>query len=407
VTQPADTPTTIQARNLSLKLSALIQVLQSRLKHTPGYRVYAFVLGIACIISYAQASAQTPNDPEPTEIASDDSIQLLAVVPVPAVFYTPETGTGLGVGIVHSYRDITDAESVPNSTFIPALIYTQRDQLIGRGILEHYSHDGEYYWTATLAYTRFPDKFYGIGGKTRLIDEELFTEVYGSADFGLSRRIAAATYLGPVLRYEEFAIRDRQKSGSLFQNQISGSARGQIGGAGIRFLHNSRDNQFVPRAGRIIETSFVRHAPALGSTFTFSSSQIRFREYWPLTSRWLVATDSVVEDRSGDVPFRKLALLGGQYLLRGYFLGRYRDSKLAAAQCDLRWMLNARAGLVAFTGVGWVGADWKLLRSNDFHFSHGAGFRYILDEESRINLRVDLGIGKDSSGIYMGVGEAF
>ncbi len=328
-------------------------------------------------------------------------------MPIPAAFYTPETEVGGGVGIVHAYRKADDPSAVPHSSFIPAIIYTQRNQLIARALLEHYSDQGRYLTNMTLAYTNYPDRYYGNGGDTRLEDEELFTEIYGSAEVSIVRQFVNQTYFGPVVRYEEFALRELTAQGRLAQGDIVGSDRGTISGAGVRALHNSRDNNFVPRAGQILELSWVRHATGLGSTYDFSSSQARWRLYHPLSKSWIMATDVVLEDRSGEVPFRKLALLGGQYLLRGYFLGRYRDSKLGGAQLDFRLLMTERLGFVAFASTGWVGPKWEELAANDFHHSVGGGLRYVLDLESRINLRVDYGVGKDSSGIYVGVGEAF
>jgi len=40
-------------------------------------------------------------------------------------------------------------------------------------------------------------------------------------------------------------------------------------------------------------------------------------------------------------------------------------------------------------------------------YSYGIGFRYILDKEEKINLRVDIGFGQNTSGFYFGVEEAF
>jgi hypothetical protein len=44
---------------------------------------------------------------------------------------------------------------------------------------------------------------------------------------------------------------------------------------------------------------------------------------------------------------------------------------------------------------------------NRFHFSYGGGLRLLVHEKEKLNLRLDFGFGKGSSGIYVLLKEAF
>jgi hypothetical protein len=48
--------------------------------------------------------------------------------------------------------------------------------------------------------------------------------------------------------------------------------------------------------------------------------------------------------------------------------------------------------------------DFSLKR---FKPTYGIGLRYLFSKEEKINLRVDLGFGQDTNGIYFGIEEAF
>jgi len=40
-------------------------------------------------------------------------------------------------------------------------------------------------------------------------------------------------------------------------------------------------------------------------------------------------------------------------------------------------------------------------------YTYGGGLRFKIDRESNVNIRFDYALGKNSSGFYIGFGEAF
>ena len=40
-------------------------------------------------------------------------------------------------------------------------------------------------------------------------------------------------------------------------------------------------------------------------------------------------------------------------------------------------------------------------------FAVGAGLRYLFNKEEKVNLRVDFGVGRNTTGVYFGLEEAF
>jgi hypothetical protein len=65
---------------------------------------------------------------------------------------------------------------------------------------------------------------------------------------------------------------------------------------------------------------------------------------------------------------------------------------------------ESRHGFVVWTGIGWIGNNLRDLRGH--HLPNiGAGYRF--EAQERLNVRIDFGLGIESSGIYFNFTEAF
>lgn len=66
-----------------------------------------------------------------------------------------------------------------------------------------------------------------------------------------------------------------------------------------------------------------------------------------------------------------------------------------------------RLGAVVFGGVGTLGDSQTLLRLGDPKGAYGAGLRFVANRRDHLNVRLVYGLGHESSGFYLTVGEAF
>jgi outer membrane protein assembly factor BamA len=115
----------------------------------------------------------------------------------------------------------------------------------------------------------------------------------------------------------------------------------------------------------------------------------------------------LLRSAGGEVPFYKLALLGGDSLMRGYYKGRYRDKDILAVQAEYRVKVTRRIGVVGFAGVADVFPSFADLNLNDIKYSLGTGVRYMVNKREGTNLRMDMAWGKRSFGLYFTAQEAF
>ncbi len=113
----------------------------------------------------------------------------------------------------------------------------------------------------------------------------------------------------------------------------------------------------------------------------------------------------------GAAPFNQLAMLGGESIMRGYYLGRYRDNnQLAFRQgrmLPLPLSFTKRFGATVFAGTGTVFNHINSLDASNFVWSAGAGLRYLLFPKKDIYTRLDLAFTREGTGVYIFIGEAF
>jgi hypothetical protein len=80
---------------------------------------------------------------------------------------------------------------------------------------------------------------------------------------------------------------------------------------------------------------------------------------------------------------------------------------MVGVQGEYRFPVVWRFGLVGFAGVGRVSSTISQLNFTGLKDSYGFGVRYAVDRAEKLNLRLDFGWGRNSSGIYFNLTEAF
>jgi hypothetical protein len=144
----------------------------------------------------------------------------------------------------------------------------------------------------------------------------------------------------------------------------------------------------------------------LGGGFAYQRALLDLRTFIPLGNS-VFGIQVYGMAVGGTPPFWRLALLGGDFIMRGYYLGRYRDNVTIASQAEYRVMILGPFGAAAFLGAGGVASRAGAFRSDQIRPSYGGGLRYMLDEKEKLTLSVDAGFGSGTSGIYFDIREAF
>ncbi|UCE20022.1 MAG: BamA/TamA family outer membrane protein [Gemmatimonadota bacterium] len=326
---------------------------------------------------------------------------------LPILGYTPETKMAGGAAVTFYFRAKGTEKTCRPSTLMPIFIYTQKKQIVSELNADLYWKEETIHLTSNIGYMKFPDKFYGIGNHTSEDDEEEYTPRNAYFSFNLQKKIQKVFHAGILYEFTDSKMKEVEGGRSLAQKKILGSEGGTVSGAGILMNWDTRDNIFCASSGRFYQLSTSLFRDYLGSDYDFTRYTLDLRQYIPVVTSHAIALQGYMKVITGDPPFQMMSMLGGDSLMRGYYGGRYRHKNMVVVQTEYRLPLWWRFGLVGFLGFGDVSKDIEDFVLSDFKHSAGLGLRYFLNPEEKLNIRLDLAYGKDSSGFYITLFEAF
>lgn len=327
----------------------------------------------------------------------------------PTVAYAPETSWELGISSLYVYsanRDLSNRLSeIKAFTF-----YTLENQY---GFwLDHalYTDENKWFFYGRARYQSFPLFYYGIGRETpsehiALIDGEytLFRE-------RLLRETLPSLYFGLELDYQGLNRVNYIDTETDFELPEVGAMGSNNLGIGLGLLYNNIHNAMNPREGLYSEWAFMNYNTAAGSDYNMTTYVIDNRLYRPVKENTVFAAQLYGQFTSGNAPFNMLALMGGESLMRGYYLGRYRDKNLVAGQVEYRILpfeFSKRWGASVFLAAGQVYGDEYGFNWDQFLPTGGAGIRYLIFPEKDIYTRIDVSFTEEGRGVYFFIGEAF
>jgi len=325
----------------------------------------------------------------------------------PVLGYSPETRI---IGGIYTQLLMGDPLLKRPSTLGLSLLVSQNRQFSINLFPDIWLKDNTYRFAGELKWQYWPDKYYGIGNDTRKEDEEYYVSRIWGIKLDMLRTIYKDLYAGILLEVENNNIveYDTVSHASLPEGNIPGSEHSTISGIGLAFAWDSRSDILLPASGSYCQFRLVYFNGAMGSTYPYTKWIIDLRKYWTLGRDHLLFIQAYGKFLWGsEVPFRNMAMLGGDKLLRGYFKGRYRDQNMFVGQVEYHSPYIWRFSLVAFAGAGDVFHATGTGQNIHIKPAGGIGVRFKIFKDRRMNLRLDLAAGRNDHGIYLGILEAF
>lgn len=326
---------------------------------------------------------------------------------LPFAYYSPETKLAFGLGGVFNFRTGRHKETARTSSVWVFATYTLAKQYSILIKPEIYLKNNSLGFFGSLRYERSPQNFYGVGDDTQDTAGESYTPRSLSFQVGVKRRVLGALFGGLSFEFETVTMEKIEAGGLLASGAYTGSAGGMLAGFGTSLDWDTRDAVLFPRRGTYIQLLGNAYGALAGSDYSFTRIKLDARHYFSAGHDRVLVLQAFLLTTFGDVPFYKLALLGGDSLLRGYYKGRFRDKGLALVQAEYRVLVSERIGVVGFAGLANVfprigDFDPKLIK-----YSLGTGLRYVLNKREGATLRLDLAWGRASFGLYATAQEAF
>ncbi|MFH1320646.1 MAG: BamA/TamA family outer membrane protein [Bacteroidota bacterium] len=329
---------------------------------------------------------------------------------LPAVGYTPNTSWFFGISGNYLFKFKGQDSTTRTSNYNPLFIYTLEKQIIIWNDYTLFFNKEKYILSGDIAFMSYPQVYYGIGNNTPKENKEDVS--YSEFFFRqiVSKKVASHLFAKIGYDYYNMFKVEREENGllDLLERPVGydgGTASGIILGAGI----DSRNNILNSKEGIFLKLTGYFYLPMLGSNFSFQNYKLDFRKYIkPFKNREdVLAFQGYGILNFGETPFNKLAKLGGEMIMRGYYEGRYRDNHLLAFQTEYRLHVWKRIGMVCFAGLGDVANKTNRFNTNDIKYSYGLGLRFKMIKKEDLNIRIDYGITQTSGNFYLSISEAF
>ncbi len=327
----------------------------------------------------------------------------------PLLYYTPDTRIAAGlVGVYYFNTGKSDSLQKTRLSYAKLLgDYTQNKQLDFWTSWNIFTNQEKYLFKGEFRYRNFPDKYYGIGNSSSILNLEKYAYDLFKFKILAMLQVAPKFFVGLDYQYEnEFNFR-HQVGGELEKSTIIGY-KGGIGSAlGFVATLDTRDNVVNAYSGHILEFSSYINTSYLGGNFNYVNLNFEFGKYWELKKNNVLAVNVIMNSNFGSVPFLDMAKVGGDGMIRGYASNRFRDNHFIGAQVEYRFPLWWRFGMVVFTGVGDVYHTPSDIKLNTLKYTVGAGIRFAINSKERLNVRFDYGFGRKSNAFYIMLTEAF
>jgi len=332
--------------------------------------------------------------------------------PLPVVSYSSETNWLFGLTKINTFRlgtkDQSDTTIQPSQ--ITALAYlTLNNQYKFNVNVALMFGKNKYKSTSHFLIFDFPQFYFGIGNETKKEDVCLVQYKNLSVAQSFSYRLTKRWYIGMKYIYSNFSTVDTVENGEACNTNYTdlSANEGVLSGIGVRIARETRDNRFNAKKGSFLFFEYVNVGKWIGSDFGYNTFVFDYRKYiTPL--KWLtIAGQIYAEANLGDVPVQTLALMGGDSRMRGIYSGRFRDHTMIEGQVEFRFPLFWIFGGVLFTGLGEVSPDLNGYTLNGIKWTYGAGLRLTVHEETRTNLRFDVGFFQLDPLFFFTFSEAF
>ncbi|MFA0441294.1 BamA/TamA family outer membrane protein [Vibrio sp. 10N.286.49.B1] len=331
--------------------------------------------------------------------------------------YTPEQGLVLAAGGLYSFKTDRDQEDLQRSGLSMFLIGNYVDSETGYGLRANHNlfwnnndiqfrgaweagSQGKHYWG--VGYDDAQDFEFG--------ETTQYKATVNNYDGALIFRMVDNWFVGPSIRVNYFKPTTDPDSAILDSNYNEFKDKPFTWGLGATLQYDSRDVVVNAWSGSLFRAEALAFSEALGSQAEYQKLNVDFRHYYSIEEGRVIAVLSQYQQAFGDVPYYDMPELGGANSMRGYYQGQYRDRTTAEVTAEYRHTFRrdngalSAHGMTVWTGVGAVGESVEDLSGHAI-ISYGVGYRYEL--QPRMNIRLDLGMGKHGSAFYFNFTEAF
>ena len=332
--------------------------------------------------------------------------------------YTPELGGLLAAGGLMSFKTNPKDTLIQRSSVPVTLAYTTTKAVVFQSIINTYWAGDKIRISGDFWYKDMPDHYWGVGYENGFnIPKSDSTTAYQRQWWWINPRIMwqfkKNFFLG--LNIDFNYTKGSEESEGVANDPVYQEFNDKPfnSGLGLILSYDSRDIPVDTRSGFYVNLNGTFYGSYLGGdnqcqVYAFDYRQAETISRVGQTLAWQIKG----RFSDGDVPYGEMSQLGTPFDLRGYQWGRFRDKSMLFFIAEYRHTFLKKSGELGKHGaVVWLGTgsvfNRDVISDNNLNWlpNFGVGYRYEI--QPRMNLRLDLGIGRETMGVYFNFNQAF
>ena len=329
--------------------------------------------------------------------------------------YTPDAGLLFAIGGLLSFKTNPRDTLIQRSSLPVTFIASTRGNIGFGATLRSFWRQDRIRFNVLAAYNDARDDYFGVGYNSAIaIPQSDTTTRYQRQGWNLSPelllRLGTKLYGGVMFDFNSTEVLDPNP---VMQEDPTFNEFGpQNYNAGLGFMiqYDSRDVVVNAWKGIFANLAVTFYRNFLGSDNEYQIVLLDLRHY-----RQVDRPGKTIAFRfkgrfgSGDVPYAEMTRLGGGRDLRGYIKGQYRDKAGVLLLAEYRHMfLDEDRNLSPHGFTAWIGTGSVFDREENIrNWLPNLGVGYRFEVQPRMNVRIDFGIGRETSGLYFNFTEAF
>lgn len=319
-------------------------------------------------------------------------------VPVPYVNYSRSLGFGIGFLPMGMYN-VNPKDTISPSSISGLLgMYTTNGTWFGMGFTQLYLKQDKYRVTTAFGLGNINFQFYSDNDFSPGFVDYSTAAVF--AYLGVQRKVYKKLYLGLNYTYLKYDTE--------FENDLNLDLQtiSHLHGIGLSAAWDGRDNVYYPTGGFQLNLNYTSF-PSIFNDNESNKVEIDFDKYWGVKQkRDVIAFRTYVGLAVGNLDFNQQFVVG-RTDIRGYAEGAFRGDQLVAVQGEYRWNPMKKLGFVGFFGSAMVFNSPNESANGQFLPGGGAGIRYMVFPKNKMNVGIDVGVGKDDWSFDFQIGESF
>ncbi|WFB35875.1 BamA/TamA family outer membrane protein [Kiritimatiellota bacterium B12222] len=321
-------------------------------------------------------------------------------VVAPALSSSPGFGNGLGAVGLYFFKPNKQDEVSPPSTITAVGMYSDTDSYFTGLFGKFHLQEDQWRIIAGMPVGKVNSSL-NVGAPETANFENKFWGVVLEAQ----RKITGPWYTGLRLTSIQQNYNAKNLAGQAYFEAFDVEDT-HAGSLSALLSYDSRDNQRYPESGSYGDTIFT-YAPAeFSDSGEYTKLDVNAASFHTIVHDQILALQLKGSTVSDDAPYFEKPTLGSRGDLRGYTPGEIVGDHSLIFQAEYRMRFTKLFGAAIFGGGGGIWED--SFSSEDLYWNYGAGIRIRMQEENRVNFRIDYAVGEDDqNGWYVSVSEAF